>query len=394
MTSIDCIKQQKLYINSFGRGVSFVSAHDVYLVDQAGTDYLDFTSNYGVNILGYSNTALKEGLKEQIDTLVNAHTSFSNPIRTKALETLIKRANISGLRKCYFCNSGSEAIDTALKFSHLHTNRTKFIAIKNSYHGKTIGSVSVTSANNHKYQKSLATMLLDVGYLPANDVTALAGLDTSVAAVLVELVQGEGGIYPLDQTYVTALSKKCEELGILFIVDEIQTGCGRIGSFLAAHQYDIPYLSMMTLGKGLGGGIPIGALLLTSEINESIQKGIQSSTFGANPLAMRGVVETLAQLDDAFFEQVQKTATYLQQQLEPLATRYDHIKEIRCHGLMCGITFTNELAGAMIKGLQQQQVLVVPSGPDTIRLLPPLICTKDHIDKFLVAFENVLTQTA
>jgi LysW-gamma-L-lysine/LysW-L-ornithine aminotransferase len=377
--------QQNLSANCYvDRGLTIINADKCYLYGNNGKKYLDMMSNYGVNLLGYNYDKINNALIDQIKKITTLHNSFNNDTRAIALQKLIDFCQ-HGLQQAFLSNSGAEAIETALKFAVLHTRKKKFIALNNSYHGKTFGALSAT--HNPKYRKDFAPLLWEFCHISANDITELENtIDDQTAAIVIELVQGEGGIIPLDKTYVSKLVEICKQKNVLIIVDEIQTGIGRTGTKLAIDQYNLDP-DILTLGKGLAGGVPVGATLITNTIAQSITKGIHSSTFGGNPLACAGIIATLESIDDTLLTNVVTNSSYLIKELQCIKS--DVITDIRYLGLMIGIEVKTKRDN-ILQILQKLGILAIPAGENVVRLLPPLIITKDDIDQFIKSFKSTI----
>ena len=277
------------------RGISFARGEGAYLVDEQGKRYLDLGSNYGINIFGYAHPRITNALTDQLSKLVNLHGSFSAEIRSQAARRLVEFCG-GKLQKVYFANSGAEAVEAALKFAKLATGKTHFVAMKNGYHGKTLGALSATGGE--KYRQPFLPLLWEFSHVPFGDIDALFEvLSPDTAAVILEPIQGEGGVRTAPAEYFNDLQSLCREKGILIIVDEIQTGAGRTGHFLAGELYGLKP-DLLCLGKGLAGGIPIGVTIVIEEIARAIPLHLHTSTFGGNPLACAGILAVLNELSN------------------------------------------------------------------------------------------------
>jgi acetylornithine/LysW-gamma-L-lysine aminotransferase len=368
------------------RGLTLIRGDGVYLYDSEGTEYLDLMSNYGVNILGYNNPQITKALKDQLDKLTTLHGSFNNDARAVAAKVLVKRCG-GNLRQVYFSNSGSEAIEAALKFVVLATQKKKFIVATHGYHGKTLGALSATQGD--KYKEAFMPLLWDFKTVEFGDSKALEiFLDSDIAAVILEPVQGEAGIYPPPKDYIKKVRQLCDKYGVLLILDEIQTGCGRTGMFLATQEQGINY-DLVCLGKGLAGGIPVGATVISEQIVKNITKHIHTATFGGNPLACAGIVATLDWLDEALLQNVRETGKYFMDQLSQLNS--DQIIAVRGVGLMIGLEVKNN-RDQMLKDLQAHHILAIPAGNNVIRFLPPLLIQKQHVDQLVKVLKVILKE--
>lgn len=371
-----------VYVN---RGISFVSGDGMYLTDPDGNRYLDLMSNYGVTIMGHSHPEIIRALTAQLERLVTLHGSFANDARAQAAKLLVKRCG-GLLRQVYFSNSGAEAVEAALKFSVLATGKKRFIVADHGYHGKTLGALSATSGE--KYSAPFMPLLWTFDRVPFGNAAALESAITGeTAAVILEPIQGEGGIYPPPPDYLARARQICNAHGVLLILDEIQAGCGRTGTFLASEQSGISP-DILCLGKGLAGGIPVGATLVSETVGSKIPRHMHTSTFGGNPLACAGVVATLGLLTDDLLRQVRESGTYFVEQLRSI--RSSHIVDVRGSGLMIGL----EVDGGrdeILKALQTDRILAIPAGASVIRFLPPYIIQVSEIDTLVRSLTRILT---
>ena len=377
--------QQKYLVNTYrDRGLTFVGGEGVFLLDTAGEKYLDLMANYGVSIFGYSPPRIMEALREQMAKLIVLHGSFNNDARAEAAENLVKRCG-SGLSRVYFSNSGSEAVEAALKFAVLATGKKKFIVCRNGYHGKTLGALSATSAR--AYRDPFEPLLWAFQVIDYDDVPQLeAALEDGIAAVLLEPIQGEGGINVPRPGYLKKVKEACLARNILMIVDEIQTGAGRTGYFLASEP-DGAAGDILCLGKGLAGGLPIGATLISPKVAEKIPKGIHTSTFGGNPLALAGVSAALEMLDALLLKHIRDRGAYFLERLKRIDSEV--IREIRGRGLMIGVEVESK-RDAILQSLQKEHILAAPAGDSVIRFLPPYIIGQNHIDRATEALTMIL----
>src|SRR3989344_509841 len=373
--------QQKYVVNTYpNRGITLVKGKGVYLYDDKGKKYLDALSNIGVNIFGYNHPQITNALIKQLETLTTLHGTFTSDVRSEAAQKLIKMS-AGKLSQVYFSNSGSEAIEAAIKFALWGTKKRRIIAMRDSYHGKTLGALSLTHSD--KYHGSIKDVLLDVVYADFGDIASLKKLiNDKTAFVILEPIQGESGIIVPSDGYLKAVEMLCQKNNVLLIIDEIQTGCGRTGKFLALQRENIQP-DILCLGKGLAGGIPVGATLISSEIHNHIKDSRHTSTFGGNPLACAGIIATLDLLNP------------LRDRSLNLIGRFNkinnkHIKSVRGIGFMIGVQVDLPQT-QVLKSLQNQGIIAGPAGSDVIRFLPPLIITKKEVDMILAAFERALT---
>ncbi|PIQ70243.1 aspartate aminotransferase family protein [Candidatus Shapirobacteria bacterium CG03_land_8_20_14_0_80_40_19] len=377
--------QQKYLVNTYpNRGLVLTRGKGVYLYDQNEEKYLDMMSNYGVNIFGYNHPYLLEKLSDQLKKLITLHCSFNNDTRAMSAEALVKRC-AGGLTQVYFSNSGTEAIEAALKFAVLATGKKKFIACNNAYHGKTLGALSATSGE--KYRAPFEPLFWNFKHIAYNNLLELEkAIDDQTAAFIVEPVQGEGGIILPDDNYLTNVRKICDRARILLILDEIQTGVGRTGYFLASEKEKISY-DIVCLGKGLAGGIPIGASLVSQKVALKIPKLIHSSTLGGNPLACGGILAILELLDEKTLKKVGRLGDYFIQQLKTV--KLPLVKEIRGKGLMIGVELDDK-RNEILRQLQINKILAIPAGENVVRFLPPYTIEKENIDLVIKKLKEIL----
>ena len=376
--------QRKYSVNTYpDRGLTFVKGEGPYLIDESDEHYLDLMTNYGVNIFGYNHPTIVNRLKHQVEHLTTLHGSFNNDVRALAAKALVNRCG-GGVSRVYLSNSGAEAIEAALKFAILATGKKKFICCRNNYHGKTLGALS--ASDNKKYKAPFEPLLWDFHPIEFNNLQQLENtIDDQVGAFLVEPIQGEGGINVPDSDYIRRAKQICEANGVLMILDEIQTGMGRTGFFLASHMDKMSY-DLVCLGKGLAGGIPVGATLVSEEIASKISKTIHTSTFGGNPLAGAGILATLELLDDALLSRVLKIASHFLKVLKQIPS--DLITQIKGQGLMLGIELPMK-RNEVLKNLQKEKILAIPAADKVVRFLPPYILEEKHVDKIADALERI-----
>jgi len=376
---------QHFLINTYPfRGKVFTRGSGNYLIDDRGKQYLDVMINYGVNIFGYGHPVINKALKDQLALLLNLHCSFANEVRAEAAGKLVKKS-AGKLKKVYFANSGAEAVEAALKFALLYSERKGIISMEGGYHGKTLAALSVTS--NQKYRNGLTSSLMNISFAKFNDVLSLKKLITSqTAAVILEPIQGESGIIVPDDNYLNEVSALCQKAGALLIIDEIQTGAGRTGKFLASHHSGIEP-DLVCLGKGIAGGVPSGVVMMSNEVAYRVAKAMQTSTFGGNPLSCAGINTVLDLLDEACLENISKLGEYFLGKLKKINS--DLIVNVRGQGLMIGLE-VNVDRDQILKNLQREFILASPSGENVIRFLPPFTITKKEIDKIAAILTNVL----
>lgn len=371
-------------IHSYGRfPVLLTKGKGATVQDDTGKTYIDFTSGIGVNALGFCDDNWVQAVSAQLQTLQHTSNLYYTEPCIQAAKLLCEK---SGMKKVFFGNSGAEAnegvIKAARKYSFLKygASRNKIIALQNSFHGRTMAALSATGQD--AYHNFFFPFVDGFVFVKANDFAdILSKMTDDVCAVMLETVQGEGGVVPLDKEYVQAVAKACKEKDILLIVDEVQTGMGRTGSLFSYQQFGIQPVSC---AKGLGGGLPIGAVLFGEKTETVFVPGDHGSTFGGNPVVCAGAVHILNTMDDAFLQDVQKKGTYLKEKIEKMP----HVENVAGLGMMLGIQLDVE-AKPVINALLEAGLLVL-SAKTKIRLLPPLTITQEELDKGLTILEQTL----
>lgn len=367
------------------RKINIVKGEGIYLYDDKGKKYIDFATNYGVSIFGYGNKLITKSLKSQIDKIITLHGSLGNSQRDSAAKKLLEMCG-SDYQSLYFANSGAEAIEAALKFAKLTKSGNHIIAMEHSYHGKTLGALSVTGTE--KYRKPLQPLLWDVSFAPYGNIVAIkAAIKKDTIVVILEPVQGEGGIRPAPKGFLRAVRKICDQNNLLLIIDEIQSGLGRTGTFLASQKEEV-FGDILCIGKGLAGGIPIGVTLVSKKVAAHIALHIHTSTFGGNPLAMAGIAATLKLLSDKkVYENIKENGDYFFKKLKSI--KNPKIIAVRGIGFMIGVE-VNIKVTQILKYMQDHGVIAIPSGTNIVRFLPPFIIQKKHIDKLISVFKEAL----
>ncbi len=346
--------------------------------DTAGREYLDFMAGYGVAIMGHRHPEIVKALKDQLDKLMICHGSIYNESRAKLLDELFRVAPPQ-MSRVFLSNSGAEAVEVALKLARKYTGKKEFIAFTGAFHGKTLGALSVTHAP--KYRGGFAPLLQNVRFASFGDIASLEALDGSdVAAIIVEPVQGEGGVNIPSDDFLPAVEDKARRLGALFIVDEIQSGLGRTGKWWA-HQHWKVEPDIMTLGKGIGGGIPMGATLAREDVANSMKVGEQSTTMGGNPLASVGGTSTL-KLIGPMLDDINTKGAALLQGLRKIGEESRLVKEVRGKGLMLAIELRVRFQDTLFEMLNEGMISLY-SGHTALRFLPPYVITQRDIDDAL-----------
>ena len=354
------------------------------LFDADGVEYLDCSSGHGVANLGHAHPRVAEAIYRQASTLVTLFETFPNDRRAELMKKLTSL--VAGLDRVFLCNSGTEAVEAALKFGRISTGRKHIVAAMRGFHGRTYGSLSATF--NKKYRDGFEPLVPGFSHVPYNNIDALRkSVTEETAAVILEAVQGEGGVYPASAEYLQAASKICDERGALLIVDEIQTGFGRTGKMFAIEHYGITP-DLLTCAKSLAGGVPMGAVLIGRRIN-NLLPGMHGSTFGGNPLSCAAALAALEVMEEEdLSHQAESKGAYLWQKLESIRSPY--IREIRGLGLMIGIEMKQK-AAAYIRSLQKRHIIALNAGTTVIRLLPPLVITYEQLDCLIEVLSEVLT---
>lgn len=363
----------------------------VRLYDLDGKEYLDFGAGIAVFALGYGNKAYNQALKDQVDKLIHTSNLFYNMPMTEAAEKLLKA---SGLSKVFFTNSGTEAIEGAIKaarkYAWLRDGSTdhEIIAMKHSFHGRSLGALSVTG--NAHYQEPFKPLIGGIRFADFNDLDSVKEQITEkTCAIILEPVQGEGGIYPASREFLQGLRSLCDEKDILLILDEIQCGMGRTGSMFAYQDYEVEP-DIMTTAKALGCGVPVGAFVLNEKTAQnSLVPGDHGTTYGGNPLACRAVSKVFDLFEEEkILEHVQKIAPYLEKKLDELVEKYDFLTERRGKGLMQGVVVSGRPVGEIINKAIENGLFVLSAGTDVLRFVPPLIIAEADIDEMAEKLER------
>jgi LysW-gamma-L-lysine/LysW-L-ornithine aminotransferase len=365
--------------------ITIVRGQGASLWDVDGNEYLDCSSGHGVANLGHAHPKVAEAIAKQAATLITLFETFPNDQRAALMERLT--ALTPGLNRVFFCNSGTESIEAALKFARLSTGRTGFVAAMRGFHGRTMGALSATW--NKKYREAFEPLVPGYTHVPYNNIEALEKVvSKDTAAVLLEPVQGEGGVYPADPAYMESVRELCTERGALLILDEVQTGFGRTGKIFAYQHYGI-VPDLLCVAKSLGGGIPIGAVLIGQAV-QNLAPGLHGSTFGGNPLSCAAAVAALSVIEEEDLpKQAQEKGAYLIDKIRKIKSPL--IREVRGLGLLVGIELKQKVA-PYLRALQEQRVIALNAGLTTIRLLPPLVITYEQLDRVIAVLTDVLSK--
>ncbi|MEM7562703.1 MAG: acetylornithine/succinylornithine family transaminase [Pseudomonadota bacterium] len=366
------------------RDLVAVRGEGATLFDENGNAYIDCVGGIGVASLGHSHPKLVAAIQKQAATLITCPNIMYNDIRSQLLQKLIEITPAS-LTRGYLCNSGAESVEAALKFARLHTGRSNFVTAMRGFHGRTMGAVSATYTP--KYREAFQPLIPGFDYVPLNKIEKLeARIDDHTAAVMFELVQGEGGVNPIQADYLAAARELCSERGALLIVDEIQTGFCRTGKFFASDHFSLQP-DMMCIAKAMGGGVPIGATMLNADIK--IEPGLHGTTFGGNPLACAAALAAIDVFQtDKMAERAVEMGDYFERQLN--IADLSQVRALRRLGLMIGIELKQKVQDKLAE-LLENRIIALPAGPNVIRLLPPLVIEKEQIDQVVAVLRKILS---
>ncbi|WP_418126552.1 acetylornithine transaminase [Streptococcus parasuis] len=363
----------KLFQNYKRESIEFIKAADNYLMDKEGNFYLDFSSGIGVTNLGF-HKQVKQAVSEQLEAIWHSPNLYQNSLQEQVADLLIGDEDYLA----FFCNSGAESNEATIKLARKFSGKSDIISFKQSFHGRTFGAMSATG--QEKIQLGFGPLVEGFHYAIYNDLESVKQLVTeNTAAVMLELVQGEGGVIPAEKDFVAELAHYCKEQGLLLIVDEVQTGIGRTGSLFAYQQYGISP-DIVTLAKGLANGLPVGAMLGKSALGTAFTYGSHGTTFGGNKLVLSSSKAVLEILTEDFLAKVHVKASYLQDQLTKQLGNLPTVVAIRGLGLMLGIQVTGDL-GTIVTQARKNGLIVLTAGSDVIRLLPPLTITEEEIKR-------------
>ncbi|MGN0976306.1 MAG: acetylornithine/succinylornithine family transaminase [Gemmiger sp.] len=381
-------RDDKYVMHTYARSpIALHHGHGMTVVDADGKQYLDFTSGIGVNSLGFTDAGWIGAVTAQLNTLQHTSNLYYTAPCGKLAKLLCRR---TGMAQVFFGNSGAEANEGAIKcarkysVTHYGEGRSKVLSLTNSFHGRTLATLTATGQDVFHHDFGPFPGAFD--YVPANDFDAFtAAVDDTVCAVIMEMVQGEGGVNALDADYVHKVADYCAAHDILILDDEVQTGVGRTGTFLACQHYGIQP-DVVSLAKGLGGGLPIGAVLACEKVAACMGPGSHGSTFGGNPVVCAGAVAVVERMDNAFLENVNARAVQLRAGLAQLP----HVTGVSGLGLMVGVSLEAGIRAADVRRACEQQGLLVLTAKDRLRLLPPLILTPDDVERALHVLGKVL----
>jgi acetylornithine aminotransferase/acetylornithine/N-succinyldiaminopimelate aminotransferase len=401
MTKLEQIQaaEARLLLSTYDRNpLLFVRGEGVHIIDEKGDRYLDLLSGIGVNALGYGHPVIEEAIARQSRALI--HTSNLYFHQGQA-ELALRLTELTGMDRAFFCNSGAEAWECAMKLARAHAGilrgegvniGTKFLALEQSFHGRTFGAMSTTYKD--KYREPFAPVVPGVEFVRFNDVADLrAKFSNEVCAILVEAVQGEGGVRPLTQEFIAEARALATSTGALLIADEIQCGMGRTGKWCAYQHYDIQP-DITTLAKPLAGGIPMGAVLCSEEVARSFHPGMHGTTFGGGPLACAVAIAVIDHIENEnLLANATEVGDYFQAQLRALAARHDAIVDVRGKGLMVAAELDSvELAKLTVAEMLKRHILINCTSDTVLRFLPPYILERAHVDTAIAALDEIFTE--
>lgn len=391
--------ESRLLLSTYDRyPIHFVDGEGVYLVDENGERYLDLLSGIGVNALGYGHPVIEQAIAEQSKRLLHISNLFYHDGQARLAERLTA---MSGMDRAFFSNSGTEAWEAALKLARAHAGEqrkagkalgTRFLALEHSFHGRTMGSVATTYTA--KYREPFAPVMPDVEFVRFNDVEDLkAKFSTEVCAVLLEAVQGEGGVRPVSRAFIEAARELTHATGALLVVDEIQAGLGRTGKWFAYQHYGVQP-DITTLAKPLAGGLPLGAMLATESVAQAFHPGMHGTTFGGGPLACAVALAVIDVIErEHLLDHVTRIGTYFRERLTELARRHACILDVRGMGLMLAVELQNaEQARQAHKAMLARRILINRTQETVLRLLPPYLLNESEVDGTVQAFDEIFTE--
>lgn len=389
---------KKYYMNTFGQRlpVAFEYGKQSTLYDKEGKAYTDFVSGIAVNVLGYGHPALVEAIVSQAQKLIHCSNLFYIETQAEAAKLLVE--NSCGDR-VFFANSGAEANEGAIKLARKYfrdkgMNKYEIITAVNSFHGRTLAALAATG--QEKYQKPFIPMPPGFKSVPFNDLKAVKNAITdNTCAIMLELIQGEGGVIEATHEYVKGVEQLCRETGILLILDEVQTGMGRTGKLFAYQHFDIQP-DIITLAKGLGGGVPIGAIIAKENVASAFEPGSHGSTFGGNPLACAAAIAVITTLlNEGLIDRSAQMGQHFKQRLTCLKNKYSFIKDVRGKGLILGMELDPSVSGKeIVNAALDQGYIINCAGHNTLRFLPPLVITRQEIDGLIDTLDGIFKRIA
>ncbi|MEB2774831.1 aspartate aminotransferase family protein [Algoriphagus sp. D3-2-R+10] len=385
-------KDKENYLPTFNRfPIAFIKGKGSRLWDADGKEYIDLLAGIAVNNVGHCHPKVVKAIQEQAAQLMHISNFFVSPQQVALSELLVK---ISGLNRVFLTNSGAESVEGAIKiarrYAHKHGKGGKVISMQNSFHGRTLATIAT---GQEKYQQGFGPIPTGFAQVPFNDLAAVqAAIDKDTAAVIVEPIQGEGGVVPAEKAYLEGLRKLCDEQGVLLIFDEIQCGIGRTGNWFAKDHYGVQP-DIMTLAKGLGGGAPIGALLCNEKVASAIEFGDHGTTFGGNPLVAASALATIEVInEEQLCKRATETSEWLQGKLAELIAKHDELESVRGLGLMLGVKMKSE-AKPIVMRLLEEGIVANATAVNILRLVPALNISRDELNIFLEKLDEILSET-
>ena len=374
--------------------ISLDRGEGVHLYDADGKEYIDFGAGIAVFALGYNNKEYNDALKAQIDKLIHTSNYFYNEPAAKAAKAITE---VSGMDRVFFTNSGTEAIEGAIKlakkYAYLKNGSTdhEIIAMQHSFHGRSMGALAVTG--NRHYQEAFGPMIPGIKFAQYNNLASVEELvNDKTCAIIFETVQGEGGIYPAKPEFIKGVRKLCDEKGILLILDEIQCGMGRTGTMFAYEQYGVKP-DILTVAKALGCGVPVGAFLAREEVAKALVPGDHGTTYGGNPLACAAAVKVLELFKKQnVLDNVKKVSAYLEKKLDEIVAEYDYVVERRGLGLMQGLEINTDVKDLkkVIAACLDNGLILFTAGTNVIRFVPPLVISEADVDEMITKLKKAL----
>jgi acetylornithine/N-succinyldiaminopimelate aminotransferase len=385
---------EKVLMHTYSRyQVILDKGEGVYLFDTDGKKYLDFAAGIAVFALGYGNREYNDALKDQIDKILHTSNLYYNIPALKAAQKLVKA---SGMDRVFFTNSGTEAIEGAVKLARKYyykkhgVSDSVIISMNHSFHGRSMGALSITGTK--KYREAFEPLIGGVAFAEYNDLNSVKNLISGkTCAVILEPVQGEGGLYPAKKEFLEGVRKLCDKEDILLILDEIQCGMGRTGTMFAYQQYGV-MPDIITCAKALGCGVPVGAFAATEKVASAFEPGDHGTTYGGNPFATTAVSKVFDLFEsEKVLEQVNETAPYLAEKLKELAKKHDCITQHRGMGLMQGLEFNLPVKDIILKCMEKG-LIIISAGANVLRFVPPLVIKKEHVDEMFAILDKSLDE--
>lgn len=393
MTNNTLDKSKKYVMNTYNSfPIVLTEGKGVYVWDEEGNKYIDFVAGIAVNVLGYGDKAYIEDIKNQFEKIHHCSNLYITKANVELAQVLIENSDFD---KVFFCNSGTEGMEASIKLARKYGFKNKgekaieIISMKNSFHGRSMGALTATG--QEKYQEGFGPLIPGVKYARFNDFDSLEELiNENTCGIILEVIQGEGGVNPIDKEYLKKVREICDEKDIVLIFDEVQTGVGRTGKLFAYQAYGISP-DVIALAKGLGGGVPIGAMMAKQKFADAFSPGDHASTFGGNPIAATAGGHILDRLlNKGLLKNAEENGKYLREKLEELKEKYSFIKDVRGMGLMQGIEVDISPKDIISKAIENG-LLLVGAGANVIRFVPPLIITKDEIDQAMEILDKSLS---